>query len=125
MNQPKITTNTLLRALMFTASVIAIFFCLPKEDESHYVYYVNRPWSHPLLTAPFDLPINLDSIRRQEVRDSIEADFEPVYKRDLAEENAAIAAYATRLNSTKNLPLSPLRKTGSSRRCAVYMSAVS
>lgn len=95
---------------MFAAAVVAIFFCLPGEDENRYVYYVNRPWSHPLLTAPFDLPINLDSVRRQIVRDSIEADFEPVYKRALAEENAAIAAYATRLNSTKDLPLSPLEK---------------
>lgn len=110
MNQPKITTHTVYRALMFAAAVVAIYFCLPKEDGSRYIYYVNRPWSHALLTAPFDLPINLDSVRCQEVRDSIEANFEPVYTRDLTDENTAIAAYASRLNSTPGLPLSPLEK---------------
>lgn len=110
MNKPKITPSSIFNILMFVAAVVAIYFCLPREDESRYTYYVNRPWSHSLLTAPFDIPINLDSIRRQEIRDSIENNFEPVYAREIADEHTAISAYSSRLNAASDLPLSAAEK---------------
>ena len=59
--------KTIIRSLMFIISVGIILYFLPRKNERQYLYEVNRPWSYSLLTAPFDIPIQLDSIRVQEV----------------------------------------------------------
>lgn len=102
-----LTKHFLLRAALFTVCVALAVWLLPKKDTNSYHYEMNKPWAYSLLTAPSDMPIYLDSIRAKDVRDSIEQAFRPVFIRDVNIEKSAIAAYATRVNSTADLGLSP------------------
>lgn len=68
--------------LIFVAATSLLLYLLPREERSKYVYEENRPWTYQLLTAPFDVPVFLDSVRSQAIKDSIDAHFEPVFKRD-------------------------------------------
>lgn len=101
--------KTIIRSLLFIISVGIILYFLPRNNERQYIYEINRPWSYSLLTAPFDIPIQLDSIRVHEVKDSIDNVFIPVYKRNTEESKAAIEAYTIALNSNKLI--SSLEKT--------------
>lgn len=84
-----------------------MLFFLPSEDAHEYSYAVNRPWSYSLLTAPFDIPIHLDSISAQQVKDSIDASFEPVYRRDLSIEKSIVSDFASRLSSKEVTGITP------------------
>lgn len=107
----EISNNLIVRIGAFAAAVALILYFFPKESENSYTYEVNRPWTYSLLTAPFDLPIHLDSIRAQEVRDSIERTFEPVYERDIELEKTIISEYAARLNGmAAQLNLTPTER---------------
>lgn len=97
--------KTIIRSLMFIISVGIILYFLPRKNERQYLYEVNRPWSYSLLTAPFDIPIQLDSIRVQEVKDSINNVFIPVYKRNNDDSKAAIDAYSLALNANKSVSI--------------------
>lgn len=100
-----------LRWGVFAAAVFLTVYFLPRSDGRHYSYEINRPWSYSLLTAPFDIPVYLDSISARQLRDSLESTFEPALKRDLNTEKNAIAAFATRLNSPEiSATLSPLER---------------
>lgn len=99
--------SRLLRLTLFLAVVAVIVYFLPRTGENHYTYEVNRPWSYPLLTAPFDIPVHLDSVSAQYIRDSIDNAFEPVYNRDIASEKMIISDYALRLNSLQDHPITP------------------
>lgn len=99
-----------LRIVLFLAVVAVIVYFLPRSGENHYVYDVNRPWGYALLTAPFDIPIHLDSVSAQQVRDSIDRAFEPVYTRDVASEKMIISDYAVRLNALDEPNISPAEK---------------
>ncbi len=96
--------------LLFVAAVTLIVYFLPRTDKDHYIYEVNRPWSYALLTAPFDIPVHLDSASMALVKDSIDMHFEPVYVRDLAAEKTLISDYTMRLNSTTGLNITPAQK---------------
>ena len=98
-----------LRVLLFVAAVSLIVYFLPRDDKNHYAYEVNRPWSYTLLTAPFDIPVHLDSVSAALVMDSINTHFVPVYKRDLAAEKTLISDYTTRLNAA-DLNITPDQK---------------
>ena len=63
-----------------------------------------------MLTAPFDIPVHLDSLSSARLKDSIDAAFEPVYVRDLAAEKTLISEYTTRLNATTLPDVSPAQK---------------
>lgn len=99
-----------LRVLLFVAAVTLIVYFLPRTDKDHYIYEVNRPWSYALLTAPFDIPVHLDSASMALVKDSIDMHFEPVCVRDLAAEKTLISDYTMRLNSTPGLNITPAQK---------------
>ena len=99
-----------LRALLFVAAVSLIVYFLPRDDKNHYVYEVNRPWSYTLLTAPFDIPVHLDSISAAQVMDSINSHFVPVYTRDIAAEKTLISDYTTQLNAATELDITPAQK---------------
>lgn len=96
---------SLLRGSIFIAVVLIIFYFLPKSDQNRYRYEVNRPWSYSLLTAPFDIPIHLDSISAQSIKDSLDAHFEPVYFRDREVEQNIIEEYTRRLNENRDVQL--------------------
>ena len=97
--------KTIIRSLIFIISVGIILYFLPRKNERQYLYEVNRPWSYSLLTAPFDIPIQLDSIRVQEVKDSINNVFIPVYKRNNDDSKAAIDAYSLALNANQSVSI--------------------
>ncbi|MBD5266171.1 MAG: HDIG domain-containing protein [Bacteroides sp.] len=96
-----------LRILLFIAAVSATVYFLPRSSENHYTFEEGRPWSYALLTAPFDIPVHLDSVSSMKVRDSIDANFEPVFDRDLTTEKTIISDYTTRLNAATDLHITP------------------
>lgn len=91
--------NYLLQILLFIGAVFLTIYFQPSVDENHYVYEESRPWNYPLLTAPFDIPIHLDSISARMVKDSIDASFEPIYMRNTAMELAVENDYTRRLKA--------------------------
>lgn len=99
-----------LRVLLFLIVVSATVYFLPRSAENHYVYEEGRPWSYALLTAPFDIPIHLDSLSVSKVKDSIDANFEPVFIRDITAEKTIISDYTTLLNSSTELDISPAQR---------------
>ncbi|MCM1337585.1 MAG: HDIG domain-containing protein [Candidatus Amulumruptor caecigallinarius] len=89
----------LLQVLLFIGAVFLTIYFQPTVDENHYVYEESRPWNYPLLTAPFDIPIHLDSVSARQVKDSIDATFQPVYRRNTAMELAVENDYTRRLTA--------------------------
>lgn len=80
MNYKKIfSRNNIIRSLLLVVSVVIISFFLPRSDKFEYEYSLRKPWSYGLLTAPFDIPINLDSLSIKMKRDSIDEHFADVY----------------------------------------------
>lgn len=107
MNTP--SRKSIFRSLLFIVSAAIIFYFLPRNDRQFYVYEMNRPWNYSLLTAPFDIPIHLDSIRAREIKDSIDNAFLPIYKRT-PQGQAIVDGYATSLNTKAN-SLTSVEKT--------------
>ncbi len=104
-----LSKKTITRSLMFIISAGIILYFLPRNNERQFIYEINRPWNYSLLTAPFDVPIQLDSIRAKEIKDSIDNTFVPVYQRNTVVSDKAINAYHKTLNS--NSSISPAEKT--------------
>ena len=111
MKKIKISNVALLRGSVFFAVVLIIFYFLPKSDQNRYRYEVNRPWSYNLLTAPFDIPVHLDSISAQNIKDSLDAHFEPVYFRDREVEKQIIEEYTRRLNENTQAPINAYQRS--------------
>lgn len=99
-----------LRILLFIAVVSVSVYFLPRTGENHYTFEEGRPWSYALLTAPFDIPIHLDSMSAARVKDSIDRNFEPVFTRDLTAEKTIISDYTTRLNAATDLNITPAQR---------------
>jgi len=95
MKMPKHTA--LMRMFLFLIATSLIVYFLPRTDQRHYAYETNRPWGYGLLTAPFDIPVHLDSMSMRAVKDSIDAAFVPVYMRDIKVEESVIQEYSNRL----------------------------
>ena len=72
----------ILRLAIFLASVIIVLLLIPHSDDRKYAFEENRPWGHSLLTAPFNIPVYLDSATYRMKRDSLERTFLPVFRRD-------------------------------------------
>lgn len=98
------------RGLLFVIVVSISVYFLPRTSENHYVFEEGRPWSYALLTAPFDIPIHLDSLSAAKIRDSINTYFEPVFTRDITAEKTIVSDYTTRLNSTTGLDITPAQR---------------
>lgn len=99
-----------LRALLFIIVVSVTVYFLPRTGENHYDFEEGRPWSYALLTAPFDIPIHLDSLSAARVKDSIDSHFEPVFIRDITTEKTTISDYTTRLNAATDLNITPTQR---------------
>ncbi|MGM9803004.1 MAG: HD family phosphohydrolase [Muribaculaceae bacterium] len=76
----KIKRTTMLQSLLFVATIAIVALCLPHDDKFHYSYQVDKPWEYSLLTAPFDIPIELDTATATARRDSVMRTFINVYK---------------------------------------------
>ncbi len=71
------TKNHIYRILIMLAAVALIVVALPRNDRQTYAYEQGHPWRYPLLTAPFDIPIYLDSATVQRATDSVTRNFAP------------------------------------------------
>ncbi len=78
----KLKQITILQILILLASIAIVSLCLPKEHKYQYSYQVDKPWEYSLLTAPFDIPIELDAASAEKLRDSIVNNFVSVYHPD-------------------------------------------
>lgn len=96
-----------LKWVILAISIVLVAYCMPRESTNNYIYEVNRPWNYSLLTAPFDIPITLDSISAQKAKDSIDMRFEPVYTRDALTDKNTVNTVASLIQSNKNINLSP------------------
>lgn len=96
----------LLRTLLILGCVTLTVWLMPHKGSNAYLYELGKPWNYPLLTAPADMPVYLDSVSAQHVRDSIDASFLPVYRRDILAEKEAIAAFTGALTSDGSIHLS-------------------
>lgn len=81
--------GTFWKVLFFIAAVALIIYFIPDKGKRNYNYRVGKPWTYSLLTAPFDMPVMLDSATIKEKKDSIDKAFIPIFKIDKnAEKNA-------------------------------------
>ncbi|MDD6777539.1 MAG: HDIG domain-containing protein [Bacteroidales bacterium] len=95
-----IGNDVLLRVLLAVGAIALISYFLPKENKVDYSYALGRPWNYSLLTAPFDIPINLDSASAAQQRDSINRTFVAIYKHDASVERQAILGLQEALQGT-------------------------
>ena len=67
----KFNKGNIIRLLLFVGAIMIITYFIPRENDESFNYTMGRPWQYPLLTAPFDIPVNLDSASAAKQRDSI------------------------------------------------------
>lgn len=67
---------------IFIVAALIIVWLMPRTSTSTYIYEVNRPWNYKLLTAPFDIPVRMDSLSIKAACDSIDRTFVPIYRRN-------------------------------------------
>lgn len=80
----------IIRIGLFVAAVVIALLLLPDNNDNKLTFEVNRPWGHSLLTAPFDIPVYRDSTTINEMRDSLDRTFLPVFRRDDSESRALL-----------------------------------
>lgn len=66
--------------IVLTVSTLSLFFGGGSHDAL--VYNEGRPWNYPKLIAPFDIPIEYDSVSAKKIKDSIDSNFAPIYSRN-------------------------------------------
>lgn len=71
-----------INSLMLVCGIIVVSFFFPRTGKFNYEYEQGRPWAYSLITAPFDMPIYMDSLTVASTKDSINARFSPIYVRD-------------------------------------------
>ena len=71
-----------INSLMLVCGIIVVSFFFPRTGKFNYEYEQGRPWAYSLITAPFDMPIYMDSLTVASTKDSINARFAPIYVRD-------------------------------------------
>lgn len=95
-----IGNDVIVRVLLAVGAIALISYFLPKENRIDYHYALGRPWNYSLLTAPFDIPINLDSAGAARQRDSINRTFVAIYKHDTSVDRKAILELQQALQGT-------------------------
>ena len=83
--------------MLCAIAIVSLF--LPKEHKFHFSYQVDKPWEYSLLTAPFDIPIELDTATASALRDSIVRNFVNVYRVDRTVSSKQLQAFASKRNS--------------------------
>lgn len=76
------TKQNLIRIFLIIIAVAAIVLALPRNDRDTYTYEEGQPWRYALLTAPFDIPVYLDSVTSGRLTDSITSNFSPYILND-------------------------------------------
>lgn len=91
--------------LMLTVAIVIISLALPRQTGHQAITYeVNKPWLYPMLTAPFDIPKELDEDTKARVRDSVETNFIYIYRHDDEVAATQQQALAQALASTPGIP---------------------
>lgn len=75
----KFTKQRALQLLLFAATLVIISIAMPHRRHVSYEYELGKPWNYNLLTAPFDMPINIDSLSAVRIKDSIDNHFVNIY----------------------------------------------
>ena len=75
--------------IALTVGVLSLFFGGGANDAL--VYSEGRPWNYPKLIAPFDIPIEYDSVSARKIKDSIDSNFSPVFTIDEQARSQALA----------------------------------
>lgn len=78
------------RIVLFVVSAAIMAYFYPDRDNLDFDYKIGKPWNYSLLTAPFDMPVMLDSATVKAKKDSIDNAFVPIYKRDKEIETSTI-----------------------------------
>ena len=73
----KLLKKKLTHFLLLLVAVAAIVLALPRNDRASFTYEEGQPWRYSLLTAPFDIPVYLDSTTYNYLTDSITRNFPP------------------------------------------------
>lgn len=73
----------LLKLLMLLAVAAVVVYFFPAPGKFRYEYAVGKPWEYSLLTAPFDIPIELDEAQKAAKRDSVDQAFVRVYSHNI------------------------------------------
>ncbi len=107
MNLSAQTFNKLMRLALFLAAVLVIFIFRPVHKGNEYDFVVNKPWNYNLLTAPFDIPVKIDSVSERRIRDSLDRNFEPVYFRNTELEKKIIDEYTRTIDNLPGMNISP------------------
>lgn len=111
MNLSSTSLRKTLRIALFLAAVLIIYIFRPTQKSDDYEFLVNKPWNYSLLTAPFDIPVKIDSISEQHIRDSLDRHFEPVYFRDTELQQRLISDYSRSLDKLGIAALNPRDKS--------------
>ena len=97
--------------LLLLAGIIVISLALPRRDMIQQLNYSEgKPWLNPMLTAPFDIPIERDEASRQRITDSVNAHFVKIYRKDLTMGIKQTQALTNELNTRYDLPLALRQK---------------
>lgn len=67
----------ILKTLLLAVAVTVVVVMLPRAGRHTISYEQGQPWRYQLLTAPFDIPVYLDSATSHRMTDSIYANFTP------------------------------------------------
>lgn len=94
------TRYNIARAALFVAMVALVVYFMPRSDRERLSYETGRPWIHPLLTAPFDIPVYRDSVSTRMLVDSIERNFKHVYRVNTAGQDSLEAVFSRAHNLT-------------------------
>ena len=78
----KIGNNNMLNVVMLLVAIAVVSFFFPSEGKFSYEYEQGKPWGYSLLTAPFAMPVNMDSVTAMNTKDCIDSRFAPIYMRD-------------------------------------------
>ncbi len=90
--------NLLIIAMLVVATGLITFF-LPSKNFRSLSYQQGKPWSYPMLKAPFDIPIEYDSLTKHHIIDSINANFVKIYRTDYKLVNKQLTALSKALNA--------------------------
>lgn len=93
------TKDNIIRALLLIGATVIISLCFPRNDRFEYSYDLGKPWPYSLLTAPFDIPIELDTASMRIKRDSIDRVFMDIYKFEPEISKAQLQSFSAHLDS--------------------------
>ena len=75
--------NLLTRTMLVVLTILLIVWFLPRNEEPHFRYDINKPWMYGSFIAKFDFPIYKTEEAIKAQQDSILKTFQPYYNYDI------------------------------------------